>query len=53
MGLSWETAGRMGSLAAVYVLETDGPQSHVYDWENFSARYADTFGDAGELHQNG
>ena len=53
MGLSWETAGRMGSLAAVYVLETDGPQSHVYDWENFSARYADTFGGAGELHQNG
>ncbi len=48
-GLSWETAGRMGSLAAVYVLETDGPQSHHYDLGDFVERYAATFGDAKEL----
>ncbi len=47
--LSWETAGRMGSLAAVYVLETDGPQSHHYTLQEFAERYARNFGSAEEL----
>ena len=43
-GLPWETAGRMGSLAAAYVLETDGPQSHTYDLSRFVDRYDAQFG---------
>jgi adenosine kinase len=52
MGLPWETAARMGSLAAVYVLETDGPQSHAYDWDDFTKRYGQAFGDSSELQSN-
>jgi len=43
-GLKWETAGRMGSLAAVYVLETDGPQNHRYALVDFLKRYREQFG---------
>jgi adenosine kinase len=46
-GLPWETAGRMGSLAAAYVLETDGPQNHRYTPAEFLARYVETFGAEG------
>ena len=46
-GLPWETAGRMGSLAAAYVLETDGPQNHRYTPAQFLERYRETFGAAG------
>ncbi|MBN1780454.1 carbohydrate kinase family protein [bacterium] len=46
---TWETAGRMGSLAAAYVLETDGPQSHHYGLEQFIDRYVRTFGDSDEI----
>ncbi|MFH1940866.1 MAG: carbohydrate kinase family protein [bacterium] len=49
--LSWETAGRMGSLAAAYVLETDGPQSHAYDLEMFVARYCSVFGESKEMRR--
>ncbi|MBN2105433.1 carbohydrate kinase family protein [bacterium] len=45
-GLSWETAGRMGSLAATYVLETEGPQSHHYDLGQFIDRYIQVFGES-------
>ena len=48
-GLSWETAGRMGSLAAAYVLETDGPQSHRYTISEFVERYEARFGTGEEL----
>ncbi len=48
-GLSWETAGRMGSLAAAYVLETDGPQSHHYTLREFVDRFTSTFGGGEEL----
>ncbi|MFO7891684.1 MAG: carbohydrate kinase family protein [bacterium] len=42
--LSWEQAGRLGSLAAAYVLEADGPQSHTYTLEEFLERYKENFG---------
>jgi adenosine kinase len=49
--LSWETAGRMGSLAAAYVLETDGPQSHAYDLQMFIDRYCSVFGESEEMRR--
>ncbi len=51
LGLSWETAGRMGSLAAAYVLETDGPQSHRYTVPEFVRRYRENFGDSLEIEK--
>ena len=48
-GLSWETAGRMGSLAAAYVLETDGPQNHRYSWKEFLLRFRQNFEHTEEL----
>jgi adenosine kinase len=51
LGLPWETAGRMGSLAAAYVIETDGPQSHRYTVAEFKRRYRENFGDSPELER--
>jgi adenosine kinase len=48
-GYPWEVIGRMGSLAAVYVLEEAGTQSHYYTIDEFIARYREAFGDAPEL----
>jgi len=45
LGMSWETAGRIGSLAATYVLETHGPQAHHYTLEEFVTRYRGVFGE--------
>jgi adenosine kinase len=47
--LSWESIGRMGSLAATYVLETEGPQSHQYDLRRFVERYCSVFGESDEV----
>ncbi len=44
-GLPWEVCGRLGSLAAVYVLEHPGPQEHHYTIEEFLERYHRNFGD--------
>jgi len=38
-------AGRMGALAATYVVEQRGPQSHSYTPDQFAARYAAEFGE--------
>ncbi|MBJ7594706.1 MAG: carbohydrate kinase family protein [Candidatus Dormibacteraeota bacterium] len=38
-------AGRMGALAATYVIEQQGPQSHTYTWDDFATRYAEAFGE--------
>jgi len=46
-GLPWETAGRVGSVAAVYALETIGPQPKRYTPDEFTARYAESFPEAG------
>jgi adenosine kinase len=45
LGLSWETCGRIGSLAATYVLETPGPQAHQYTLAEFVTRYKGVFGE--------
>jgi adenosine kinase len=45
-GYSWETTGRVAALAATYVLEQYGTQSHHYTMEEFVSRYRLVFGDA-------
>jgi len=50
-GFSWEVVGCMGSLAATYVLETEGPQKHHYTLQSFSQRYLETFGDSEEIRR--
>ncbi|MDY6874980.1 MAG: carbohydrate kinase family protein [Chloroflexota bacterium] len=47
--LPWEITGRMGSLAATYVIEQPGPQSHHYTLAEFVARYREHFDDKGML----
>ncbi len=47
--LSWETSGRMGSLAASFSLENTGPQQHQYNIETFITRYVQTFGKNDEI----
>lgn len=47
--LSWETTGRMGSLAASYSLENEGPQKHSYGIDEFVNRYIQTFGKNDEI----
>jgi adenosine kinase len=43
-GAAPDVAGRMGSVAAAYVVGERGPQSHHFTPESFRARYASTFG---------
>ncbi len=45
LGLPWEQCGRIGSLAATYVLETHGPQTHHFTPAEFAARYRGVFGE--------
>ncbi len=47
--LSYERCGQMGALAATYCLESDGPQSHAYDLQEFVARFRKHFDDQGDL----
>lgn len=47
-GLPWDVVGRMGSLAAAYVLEEHGTQRHHFSLDGFRERYRETFG--GELN---
>ncbi len=49
LGLSWDVAGRMGSLAATYVLEHLGTQKHHYTPQDFVNRYRQQFDDHGAL----
>lgn len=49
LNLPWEIAGRMGALAAAYVLEQLGPQNQYYTVEQFVARYRENFDDEGAL----
>ena len=48
-GFEWKLCGEMGSLAAVYVLEQNGPQSHAYTREEFVERFRKHFDDGGKL----
>lgn len=49
LGLPWPVAGRMGALAATYVLENVGTQNHSFTQEEFVARYREHFDDEGAL----
>jgi adenosine kinase len=44
LGASYETSGRMGSVAATFALERLGGQSHSFSWHEFRARYEEHFG---------
>jgi adenosine kinase len=44
LGLPWEVSGRMGSVAAVFGLESPGPQPPAYSRADFRARYARNYG---------
>lgn len=46
-GLPWDVAGRVGSVAAVYALETLGPQPRRYTHAEFLARYRENYGGEG------
>ena len=48
-GLPLETAGRMGSVAAAFVVERYGTQNHAYSHREFRARYEENFGTGCEL----
>ena len=39
-----DVAGRMGSVAAAYVVGERGPQTHHFTPKSFRARYVETFG---------
>jgi adenosine kinase len=43
-GATWETCGRLGSVAATYALEHMGGSTHRYSWAEFKARYQSQFG---------
>ncbi len=49
-GYSWQVCGRLGVLAATYVLEQAGAMNHHYTLAEFVARYRENFGDCPELH---
>lgn len=42
--LPWETIGKIGSLAATYVLEEHGTQNHRYTLQEFGERFQEAFG---------
>lgn len=50
-GLSWETCGKMGSLASAYVLEQNGTQAHHYTKESFVKRFRTIWDDQQELNK--
>ena len=47
LGFPWSISGRMGALAATYVLENVGTQSHSYTRAQFVDRYRENFDDEG------
>lgn len=49
LGLPWDVCGRMGALAAAYVLEEMGTQAHSYTIGQFVERYRENFNDEGTL----
>jgi adenosine kinase len=44
LGLPYDVAARLGSVAATYALEHLGGQSHAYTWHEFTQRYERHFG---------
>jgi len=45
LGASYDVAARLGSVAATYVLEHLGGQSHAFRWDAFVQRYREHFGE--------
>jgi adenosine kinase len=52
-GASPDVAGRVGALAAAYVVEQHGPQRHRFDPASFGDRYAAAFGESLSLRLEG
>lgn len=50
-GADWETAGKIGALAATFCLERDGTQGQRYDVEAFIVRFEQAYGDAVEARR--
>lgn len=48
-GYRWEVCGRLGSIAATYVLEQHGTQRHTFNRQQIAHRYRELFGDTEEL----
>jgi adenosine kinase len=48
-GWPWEISGRVGALAATYVLEQVGTQNHHYTRQEFVTRFRQNFDDGGLL----
>src|SRR5262249_2989550 len=44
MGAPYDVCARLGSVAATYVLEHVGGQSHAYTWDEFKTRYEEHYG---------
>jgi adenosine kinase len=44
LGVAYDVAARLGSVAATYALEHLGGQSHAFTWREFTARYEQHFG---------
>ncbi len=51
LGMSLQTCGQMGALAATYCIEHKGTQNHFYKPAQFVKRYRQHFDDNGELDQ--
>ena len=51
IGAPWPVAGRIGSIAAVYCLENQGPQPPRYAPAEFIARYVRNYGETPELER--
>ena len=49
LGLSWDVAGRVASVAAAYCLEAIGPQPPRFDPADFAGRYRENFGETAGL----
>ncbi|MEX2143181.1 MAG: carbohydrate kinase family protein [Anaerolineales bacterium] len=49
LGLDWDLCARLGSLAATYCLENEGPQAHHFTTQEFLARYRKFYDDGGKL----
>jgi adenosine kinase len=50
LGLPYQTAAQLGSVAATYALEHLGGQSHAYTWREFTERYEAHFGTLSVAH---
>ena len=50
LSFPWELAGRMGALAATYVLENFGTQGHNFTPAEFISRFREEFDDRGVLN---